>query len=144
MASNTVTATTFAGSAIRRGHVRLVDAQEAQRLATQRRLQWEAMQAGHPSPVRLTKRGRRVVALLVLLPLAAILWFSAGKGAVAQGTAPTTKTVVVQPGQSLWGIAQDVAPKADPRETIYKIKQLNHFADSSLSPGQAVIVPTGN
>jgi len=144
MASSTVTATAFSSGTHRKGHLRLVDPQEAHRLATQRQLQWEAVQAGHSSRVRLTKRGRRVVASLVLLPLAATMWFTAGKGAVAQGTKPTTRTVVVQPGQSLWGIAQAVAPKADPRETIYKIKQLNQLADSSLSPGQAVIVPTGN
>jgi len=122
----------------------LVDGKEAQRIANQRRLQWEAMQAGHATPVRLTKRGRRVVAVLVLLPLASIMWLFAGRGAIAEGTAPTTQTLVVQPGQSLWDIAQTAAPQADPRATIYKIKQLNHFAGSDLRPGQAVIVPAGN
>lgn len=144
MASNTVTATTMVGRPISKGHLRLVDAQESARIADQRRLQWEAMQAGHASPVRLTKRGRRVVALLVLLPLASFMWLFAGHGAVAEGTAPTTKTVVVQPGQSLWSLAQVAVPNADPRETVYKIKQLNNFSGSDLLPGQAVIVPAGN
>lgn len=144
MASTTVTASTLADRGVAKGHLRLVDDKEAQRIANLRRLQWEALQAGHSSPVRLTKRGRRVVALLVLVPLATMLWLFAGKGAAAVGTAPTTKTVVVQPGQSLWGIAVAAAPNADPRETIYKIKQLNHFSSNDVLPGQGVIVPTGN
>ncbi|MCX6404388.1 MAG: LysM peptidoglycan-binding domain-containing protein [Actinobacteria bacterium] len=144
MASNTVTATTLAGRSTNKGHLRLVDAAEAQRIADHRRLQWQAMQAGHATPVRLTKRGRRVLALLILVPLATMLWLFGGHGAAAVGTAPTTKTVVVQAGQSLWSIAQTAVPTADPRETIYKIKQLNHFAGSDILPGQAVIVPTGN
>ena len=144
MASNTVTAAPAGTQTSVNRHLRLVDTKEAQRIANQRRLQWEAMQAGHAAPVRLTKRGRRVIAVLVLLPLASTMWLFAGRGAVAQGTAPTTHTVVVQPGQSLWDIAQTVAPQADPRATIYKIKQLNHFAGSDLRPGQAVIVPAGN
>jgi len=144
MASNTLIAAPVGTQASVSRHLRLVDGKEAQRIANQRRLQWEAMQAGHASPVRLTKRGRRVVALLVLLPLAMFMWLFAGHGAVAQGTAPTTKTVVVQPGQSLWNLAEVAVPNADPRETIYKIKQLNQFSGSDLLPGQAVIVPTGN
>ena len=144
MASNSVAATAVAGSNSVKGHLRLVDAAEATRIANQRRLQWEAMQAGHSAPVRLTQRGRRVVALLFLLPLATCLWLFAGKGAAAIGTAPTTKTVVVQPGQSLWRLAQLAVPGADPRETVYKIKQLNHFSGSDLVPGQAVVVPAGN
>ena len=144
MASNTVTATTVAGRSTNKGHLRLVDAAEAQRIAELRRLQWQAVQAGHQAPVRLTKRGRRVLALLVLVPLATMLWLFGGHGAAAVGTAPTTKTVVVQAGQSLWGIAQTAVPNADPRETIYKIRQLNHFTGSDILPGQAVIVPTGN
>jgi len=144
MASNTVIAATIGPHASVNRHLRLVDGKEAQRIADQRRLQWEAMQAGHASPVRLTKRGRRVLAVLVLLPLASLMWLFAGRGAVAEGTAPTTQTVVVQPGQSLWDIAQTVAPKADPRATIYKIKQLNHLTGSDLRAGQALIAPAGS
>jgi LysM repeat protein len=73
-----------------------------------------------------------------------MMWLFAGRGAVAEGTAPTTQTVVVQPGQSLWDIAQTVAPKADPRATIYKIKQLNHLTGSDLRAGQALIAPAGS
>ncbi|MEI7442975.1 MAG: LysM peptidoglycan-binding domain-containing protein [Actinomycetes bacterium] len=144
MASNTVTATTLGARSTNKGHLRLVDAAEAQRIADLRRLQWQAVQAGHQTRVRLTKRGRRVLALLVLVPLATMLWLFGGHGAAAVGTAPTTKIVVVQPGQSLWSIAQSAVPNADPRETVYKIRQLNHFADSDILPGQGVIVPIGN
>ena len=127
-----------------RSHLRLVDDAEAERIAEQRKQQWQAMQAGHRAPVRLTKRGRRVVALLILAPLALGMWLFAGHGVFAMGTAPTTKTVVVQPGESLWQIAEQVAPNSDPRETIYKIKQMNGLTDSSVIPGQGILVPAGN
>ncbi|NBV90520.1 MAG: LysM peptidoglycan-binding domain-containing protein [Actinobacteria bacterium] len=127
-----------------RSHLRLVDDAEAARIAEQRKQQWQAMQAGHRAPVRLTKRGRRVVALLILAPLALGMWLFAGHGVFAMGTAPTTKTVVVQPGESLWQIAEQVAPNSDPRETIYKIKQMNGLTDSSVIPGQGILVPAGN
>ncbi len=127
-----------------RGHLRLVDEAEAARIAKERKQQWQAMQAGHRAPVRLTKRGRRVVALLVLAPLALGMWLFAGHQVFAMGSAPTTKTVVVQPGQSLWQIAEQVAPNSDPRETIYKIKQMNGLSDSSLIAGQGIVVPAGN
>lgn len=142
MASSTVSAAT--GLSSTRSHLRLVDANEVARIAQVRKLQWEALQAGHSTPIRLTKRGRRVVGLLILLPLAVVMWFSAGRGAIAAGTAPTVHTVVVQPGQSLWDLAVEANPLADPRETIFRIKQLNGFTGSELVPGQGVLVPAGN
>lgn len=128
----------------RRGHLRLVDDAEAARIAQIRKQQWQAMQAGHKTPVRLTRRGRRLVATLIALPLMLAMWNFAGHSVFAAGSEPTVKTVVVQPGQSLWDIAQQAAPGADPRETIFKIKQMNGLSGSDLIPGQGLVVPAGN
>jgi LysM repeat protein len=53
-------------------------------------------------------------------------------------------TVVVQPGQTLWDIAQSVAPHEDPREVIASIVDLNALSDpGAIRAGQPLYVPSG-
>jgi hypothetical protein len=78
-----------------------------------------------PSRLRLTTRGRLAVALmwalLVLLAAVAIVrpWSADAAGATA------TREVVVTPGLTLWQLAEQVAPDAEPRATISEIVRLN-------------------
>lgn len=101
-------------------------------------------------PVRLTRRGRLVSVVLSVLMLGAVV---IGAGSVADASAPQTQgstalgdsgTVVVQSGQTLWGIALDVAPDHDPRMVISQIRDLNDLGTRSIVPGQTLIVPTRN
>jgi LysM repeat protein len=64
-------------------------------------------------------------------------------GSVAAGASDSvaTTTVVVQGGSSLWAIAQQVDPAADPRAVIAEIKSLNGLTDAVIHPGQALVVP---
>jgi LysM repeat protein len=48
---------------------------------------------------------------------------------------------VVQPGETLWSIAQGHAPARDPREVIYAIVELNGLDDEPLVPGQTLALP---
>jgi Tfp pilus assembly protein FimV len=50
-------------------------------------------------------------------------------------------TVTVMPGQSLWSIAEDLAPAADPRDVVAAIVRLNTLADGAVSAGQMLAVP---
>jgi LysM repeat protein len=52
-----------------------------------------------------------------------------------------TGHVVVQPGESLWSVAREVAPQADPRETVLRLRELNHLSSDSVEVGQALVVP---
>jgi LysM repeat protein len=61
----------------------------------------------------------------------------AGQGAAQSGTS----TVVVQPGQTLWGVARALTPDADVRETVARIQELNGLTGASVHPGQSLIVP---
>jgi LysM repeat protein len=97
------------------------------------------------SVVRLTRRGRLVVVFGVLM-------IAAGSVAVGGGPAastnvvhhPRTTTVVVSPGETLWDIAQQVAPQTDPRTTVAEIEQLNSLSDAgSILVGQPLTVPVG-
>jgi LysM repeat protein len=94
--------------------------------------------------VHLTARGKIVVLVaLVAVGVALMLALSGLVGGAAAGTPaqPTTHTIVVQPGQTLWSIARDVAPAADRRETIARIIQLNALPSSGVSAGERLVVP---
>jgi hypothetical protein len=94
-------------------------------------------------PIRLTRRGRRVVALLAIIPIALTFLLIGMRGAVAtDGSVQSeTQSVVVKPGQSLWDVAVAISPNTDPRETIWVIQQLNSMKTSEVLAGQALIVP---
>lgn len=67
--------------------------------------------------------------------------FSADAGSSAAEQGRATGVVVVQAGESLWQIAQDIAPQADPRETVTTIRELNGLGDTTVVPGQSIVVP---
>lgn len=106
-----------------------------------------------PAPttrLRMTVRGRRALALLVAAPvLAAASLAGVGvlgdalAGAVASSTigAASFETVTVMPGQSLWQIAQTVAPAADPRDVIAEIEMLNGIG-GAIQPGEQLAIPS--
>ncbi len=93
--------------------------------------------------LRLTRRGRLVVVLTVLV---AALGFFAMRGAPAASTDVVhhqrTTTVIVSPGETVWDIARRVAPRADTRGTVAEIEQLNSLSDVGvIQVGQPLLVP---
>jgi LysM domain len=91
--------------------------------------------------MKLTVRGRRVVALLALLPIFVAFLLMGTRAAQADATGPTTAVVKVEAGQSLWDVAVAIAPNEDPRSTIWTIKALNGLETSEVQAGQALVVP---
>ena len=52
-------------------------------------------------------------------------------------------SVVVQPGDTLWGLAREYAPSRDPREAVYIIRGANDGIDPGrLQPGDVVLIPS--
>jgi len=96
------------------------------------------------SGLKLTVRGRRVVALLALLPIVIAFFFVGTRAVQADQSGPTTEVIKVEAGQSLWDVAVAVAPSEDPRSTIWTIKELNDLTTSEVLAGQALIVPLSN
>jgi hypothetical protein len=103
-----------------------------------------------PAPVRLTARGRRVVAGLAAIAAAAAacllsLALAGGAAAASHGPAregwPAAQKVVVEPGQTLWSIATAAEPGADTRAVIDQIVAANHLPGDTIEPGQALWVP---
>ena len=91
--------------------------------------------------MKLTVRGRRVVALLALLPIVLAFLLIGTRAAQADASGPTTAVVKVEAGQSLWDVAVAIAPDEDPRSIIWTIKALNGLETSEVQAGQALIVP---
>jgi hypothetical protein len=102
---------------------------------------------------RLTRRGRRLVwAFAVLLLVAVItpvlLAAASGVQAANHGVPPSTvraamRQVVVKPGQSLWSIALNAEPKADPRVVVQQIMEFNALGSQVVVPGESLWVPRG-
>jgi len=97
--------------------------------------------------LRLTVRGRRVLAAAAAFPAAIALTAAVigGSSALASGepglSAGSFETVIVAGGDSLWSIAQEVAPAADPRDVVAAIERLNALEGSALSAGQELSIP---
>lgn len=93
---------------------------------------------------RLTRRGRLLVSLAVLLLAVTGAVLLTGGGAALAGTdrpAVSHQQVTVQPGQTLWQIAERTAPGADPRETVQRILDLNGLHTSEVQAGTALLLP---
>lgn len=100
-----------------------------------------------PAPrLRITRRGRAVVTVLVAIPLAvAAAVFGIGAVGAAAGTHSSTATfqyVTVEPGESLWQVAEAIAPTADPRDVVADILSLNDLSSGEVQPGQQLAIPT--
>jgi len=99
-----------------------------------------------PAPLRLTRRGRWAL-LLVVTIAASVVWALTALGPVSadsgagDGAPAVSSTWVVQPGETLWVIAESVDPDTDPRETVARIVAMNDLPDSSVLVGQELQIP---
>jgi nucleoid-associated protein YgaU len=95
------------------------------------------------STVRLTRRGRLVV---LGLGLAATLGLGlyAASVSTANDHPEQTRTVTVQPGQTLWDISSRAAAttgSGDVRSMMSHLEAINHLDSASLQVGQHLRVP---
>lgn len=95
--------------------------------------------------LRLTRRGRLVVVALVLAVLLVGLTAFGSRSAASgePGTTAPTRTVQVRSGDTLWGIAAEVAEPGQAREMVHRIEKLNALPGPGLTVGQQIAVPVG-
>lgn len=103
-----------------------------------------------PAPIgtthlHLTRRGRFVLTTLAALPLVVGSLVVAVNGGMAAATSSGMATeftyVTVAPGESLWHLAETIAPTEDPRDVIADIVSLNQLASEEVEPGQRLALP---
>jgi len=98
--------------------------------------------------LRITRRGRAVLTFLIAVPLAigavvtGIGAIGAAAGSQTAGSGTSFQYVTVQSGESLWQVAETVAPQADPRDVIAGIVNLNNLSSGQVEPGQRLAIPT--
>ncbi len=116
--------------------------------------------------LHLTRRGRLVFSTLagVVLAIGALVVMlnvvmltggmaaATGQGASAGsdpvGSDPVSfdpvsfEYVTILSGQSLWDVAETLAPTADPRDVIAEIVSLNQLSSDNVQPGQRLALPT--
>lgn len=114
------------------------------------------------SRLRLTRRGRVVFTALAAIPLVIAAFTFALNGGMATATvthgaesqgeqsqgeqsqgaqSSTPATLTVYAGESLWGMAQELAPTEDTREVVAQILKTNSLANAEVRPGQQLVVP---
>ncbi len=97
--------------------------------------------------LRLTVRGRRVLAAIAALPAVLALAFAivSGGGALASNDAGAPagsfEQVTVMPGDTLWSIAEAADPASDPRDVVDEIVRLNALPSGALAVGQTISLP---
>ncbi len=95
--------------------------------------------------LRLTRRGRTVLLLFLATPLViAALFFalnSGGASASLVGSSASFQYVTVDAGQSLWEVAQKVAPHADPRDVVQRLMVLNQLDSADVFAGVRLAIP---
>jgi len=97
--------------------------------------------------LRLTKRGRAVLMSLAATPLvviALVVSLGGGGGASASlsGSSAGFQYVTVASGETLWQVAQQLAPSADPRDVIAELVRLNRLTTPDVFAGQELAIPS--
>lgn len=92
--------------------------------------------------LRLTRRGRVVLVLLAMLLLAPMVTWGATAVASSPGEPTEVRVHAVQPGETLWGFAQEIArPGEDVRHAVGRLQELNEMSTGTLRVGELLLLP---
>lgn len=96
--------------------------------------------------LRLTRRGRIAAVILAALIVSAFCLIAASAAQATNHGAPaghSVTQVTVQPGQSLWSVAENADPSQDTRSVIQQITELNGLDGQVVFSGERLWVPRG-
>ena len=90
--------------------------------------------------LRLTRRAHLLLGLLAALAAAVAVIAATGRVQALDDAAPVPASapaeVVVAPGDTLWSIAERVAPDRDPRGVVEQVRRLNGLPSGDVQAGQ--------
>jgi hypothetical protein len=95
------------------------------------------------SHLRMTKRGRTVLLTLIASPLvvaALVFGLNAGEATATNSSTPLSRVTVVG-GETLWSLARQLAPNADPRDVVADIMSVNRMSSADIQPGEQLAIP---
>ena len=98
--------------------------------------------------IRLTRRGRIVVAALAVVAACGLIVAGASAAqasspAAAHAATGSAQRIIVQPGSTLWSIAENADPHADARTVVQEMLQANRLKTADITAGQRLWVPRG-
>jgi len=93
------------------------------------------------APLRITRRGRLALSALIALPVLTASLLLATPGAQAGAEAGEAQVYSVLAGESMWDIAEELAPDSDPRVVIDQLMRSNDLDSTAVHPGQQLVVP---
>lgn len=110
--------------------------------SARQRLRSPAVGAAKAARTRTSRPSKVVrVAAAATVTLAVV----GGLGWIGQPPGPgvpaETTVIRVGAGETVWDVAQRVAPKSDQRAVVERIRQLNGLTGSAVAPGQQLQVP---
>lgn len=100
--------------------------------------------------LRLTARGRRVLAALLLAPLALGIGiglaqipaaFAGDPAVVGTGERERFRVHTVVGGETLWQISERIAGDRDVRDVVQEIMRLNNLPGAAIQAGQQLALP---
>jgi LysM repeat protein len=94
-----------------------------------------------PRPVRLTRRGRALIRSLVLLAVVLTALMVTLANRHDEVTPVASSSMVVAEDDTLWSIAERVAPDQPLSVTMARIQKLNDLPDATVRVGQRLLLP---
>ncbi|MGL5929107.1 MAG: LysM peptidoglycan-binding domain-containing protein [Dermatophilaceae bacterium] len=99
----------------------------------------EVPQVVVPGRLRLTRRGRLVMAVVLLVLVAVVSWLAVGRAA---GSPPAPRTITVSTGQTLSEIASTQLPHVPLDNGIVAIRLANRLGSAQVHAGQRLVIPS--
>ncbi len=85
---------------------------------------------------------KEILILSILITIAVLIAYVAGIKAKEKEYTGGFSTYTVMPGETLWGIAEDLESNEDIRKIIYTIKKDNGLTESIVYAGQTIQLRT--
>ena len=90
-----------------------------------------------------TPAARKFFRTAVVVAIATTSIFGFVNGAAANNNAGSAdfEYVTISSGQTLWALAEQLAPNADPQDWMQEVVNINGLTSTDLKPGQRLALP---
>jgi hypothetical protein len=96
----------------------------------------------------LTPAARKLVRKAIVVAIAAASVFGFGNASFIGGAAANSESssaqyeyVTIAAGQTLWDLAEELAPNQNPQDWMQDLVNLNGLTSTDLQPGQRIALP---
>lgn len=93
--------------------------------------------------IRLKNRGKNILLIcIIILLISCYISLTGLLEKEAFGSTSNTNRIVVNKGDTLWGLAKKHGPiNQDIRKTVYQIKKINNITTRHIKPGEVLLLP---